>query len=303
MCMFSRPVISVNNTRIFARHSGKHSGNGTQFLAYQMEYESEQTNAMILPVPIKRPASETSLKFIDLSGYEKFFNDLDRGFPFHEGLNLGCGSKSTVSAHLKVFKVGNYIASFVPTLSDFNRLAPEFNLPAETWEKVPFYQSFGFAVFQLAAGTLRPHPMAFEFSSDREALFFPTVHIHDGEVHADEAFDHILYLQHAGIDSEAYGYVNSDVEDRSTGLIRSKFIASEFCDVESAAGLVVGNLLVHRKILRGVLPNQDVEIAASGNPLKTTLNPRPWLWLTPWLILLGAIGWFFQRRSKLKRIA
>jgi len=52
MCIFSQPVVSVNNTQIFARLSGK----GTQFLAYEMNYESRDPNAMILPVPVKQAA-------------------------------------------------------------------------------------------------------------------------------------------------------------------------------------------------------------------------------------------------------
>lgn len=42
----------------------------------------------------------------------------------------------------------------------------------------------GFAVLKLRAGNLHAHPMAFSFPrrTDR-ALFFPTLHIHDGEAH------------------------------------------------------------------------------------------------------------------------
>ena len=40
------------------------------------------------------------------------------------------------------------------------------------------------------------HPMAFEFPRRAPAaLFFPTVHIHDGEVHETAMFDHRLYCQ------------------------------------------------------------------------------------------------------------
>ena len=45
MCIFSQPVVSVNNTRIFARATA----GGTQFLAYQMNYESAGENAMMFP--------------------------------------------------------------------------------------------------------------------------------------------------------------------------------------------------------------------------------------------------------------
>lgn len=300
MCIFTQPVISVNNTQIYARLSG----NGTQFLAYQMNYESSDQNAMILPLPVRQPTTDKSLNFIDLENYDDFFEDLANGFPFYSPPSIGCSAPfDPASRHdLEVFDVGNYIASFVPTISDFDRLDSEFKLPDEIWAKIPGYQNFAFAVFQLAEGSLKPHPMAFEFESANENLFFPTIHIHDGEIHESEEFDHILYMQHAGLDSSVYGYQNSHVEDKSTGLIRSKYAASRFCDVAKSAGLIDGDLLLHRKIIRGNLPNTDTTFTFAGDPLNPSLNLRPWLSYTPWLIVIAAVGWFFNRRSKLKRI-
>lgn len=298
MCMFPCTVISVNNTQIFARLSG----NGTQFLAYQMTYNSDQPNAMILPLPVKQPAEDSAVRFIDLKHYETFFEDLDNGFPFHQGFGFGCSSSDKTSSRsdLEVVKVGNYIASFVPTLSDFSRLDARFRLPEETWQKLPSYKDFGFAVFQLAAGSLKPHPMAFEFPTTKSELFFPTVHVHDGEVHDSDEFDHILYMQHAGFDSRVYAYQNSYIEDVSTGLIRSKNRASHFCNVDQTAGLVDRNLLVHRKFLQGKLPNADTIIKVSGDPSRPTSNFRRWLSYAPWLVILATMGWLFSRRSKLK---
>ena len=299
MCIFTQPVISVNNTQIFTRLSGR----GTQFLAYQMDYESLDPNAMVLPVPIRQPAQDEFLRFVDLKLYEDFFDDLDNGFPFQSPPSVGCSAlkSSDAMAKLKVFSVGNYIASFVPTLSDFDRLDSKFKLPDEIWAKIPSYEKFGFAVFQLAAGSLKPHPMAFEFQTEDGGLFFPTVHIHDGEVHDFEKFDHVLYMQHAGLDSRVSGYQNSEVEDESTGLIRSKYPASRFCDVDKAQGLIDGNLLLHRKIVRGELPNTDTIISPQGDPLTPSFNFRSMLPYAPWLVALGAIGWIFNRRSKLKK--
>jgi hypothetical protein len=181
MCCFSQPVLSVNNTQIFARLSG----NGTQYLAYQMSYESRDENAMILPLPVKQPANNRTLTFIDLKDYDGFFDDLANGFPFHSPPSIGCSAHidRALRHDLEVFEVGNYIASFVPTIDDFDRLDSKFTLPNDIWANIPGYESFGFAVFQLAAGSLKPHPMCFEFQSASGDLFFPTVHIHDGEVH------------------------------------------------------------------------------------------------------------------------
>ena len=299
MCIFSQPVISVNNTQIFARLSGK----GTQFLAYEMNYESREPNAMILPVPVKQAADDKSLVFIDLKYYETLFDDLDTGFPWHASSSFGCseGPVTDSAGMLDVFEVGNYIASFVPTLADFGRLDPKFTLPKDVWAKIPEYEHFGFAVFQLAAGKVKPHPMAFEFQTDKDELFFPTIHIHDGEVHQSEEFDHVLYMQHAGLDSKVGGYRNSDVEDRDTGLVRSERQASSFCNVDKSADLIDGNLLVHRKIIRGKLSNADTVFKLSGDPVKPSVNLRWWLSYTPWLVVLAAVGWFFNRRTKLKK--
>ena len=167
---------------------------------------------------------------------------------------------------------------------------------------MPQYTDYGFAVFQLAAGLLKPHPMAFEFQAKHSSLYFPTVHIHDGEVHENEEFEHVLYLQHAGLDSRVYGYQNSDVPDKSTGLMRSKYGAREFCDIERAKGVIDGNLLVHRQIIRGVYSNLDAIIATVGDPTTPTLNLRPLLAYTPWLVLIGGVTWFFARRARIKRM-
>ena len=299
MCIFTHPVVSVNNTQIFARLSGK----GTQFLAYQMSYESRDQNAMILPIPVKQPASDKAVNFIELENYSNFFADLATGFPYIAPTSIGCSMPYTASKDsLQVFKVGNYIASFVPTLADFVRLDSKFKLPDEIWNSIPAYENFGFAVFQLAAGSLKPHPMAFEFQAANDELFFPTIHIHDGEIHKSEKFDHVMYMQHAGLDSVSYGYENSDVEDRSTGLVRSKYKASHFSDVDKSAGLLDGDLLLHRKILRGQFANVDTVFKPSGHPVRPSFNFRPLLAYTPWLIPIAAVGWFFNRRSKIKKL-
>jgi len=292
----------VNNTNIFGRLTSRQ----TQFLVYQMTYESPGENAMILPLPVRLPVREESLRFIDLENYSDFFDDLDKGFPFEEELfNIGCGGeiKSAVPADLEVFNVGNYIASFVPSMADFSRLDPRFTLPQATWDKIPEYRDFGFAVFQLAAGSLAPHPMAFEFEAAGDSIFFPTVHIHDGEIHESEQFDHILYLQHAGFDSRVHGYLNSHIADDSTGLIRSKYSAQDFCDPARSKGIVEGDLLVHRQLMQGPMPNKDTIIATTGDPLIPTFNWRPLLPYTPWVLGGTALAWFFARRSRIKSIA
>ena len=97
-------------------------------------------------------------------------------------------------------EVGSFVASFVPTVKDFSRLDEQFRLPDGTWDKLPAYKDYGFAVFKLKKGEQKVHPMAFEFPrADKTRLFFPTVHIHDGKVHDQAGFDHVLYCQ--GVDT------------------------------------------------------------------------------------------------------
>ncbi|TWT31895.1 hypothetical protein [Blastopirellula retiformator] len=302
MCIFSQPVISVGATRIFACATT----DGKQRLVYQMQYDSPYENAMILPLPVRTPASDASLRFIDLQGYGAFFDDLELGFPWEMQRGIGCASPPTNSAagNLQVFQVGNYVASFVPRLADFARLDPQFTLPAATWDEIPGYRDFGFAVFQLAAGTIEPHPIAFEFeTATTDSLYFPTRHIHDGEVHDREEFDHVLYLQHAGFDSRVYGYQNSDVPDQATGLIRSKYVAGDFCDPAKGSKVIDPDLLVHRRLISGMAPNDDVRIATSGHPTRRSMNLRDWLPLAPWALGAVACAWFFSRRARIRKAA
>jgi hypothetical protein len=98
---------------------------------------------------------------------------------------------------LKVHEVGSFVASFVPHRDDFHRLEPRFRMPDAVWDALPDARDFGFAVFQLKPGTHQIHPMAMRFRTRFPSrLFFPTVHVHDGRVHATAKFDHALYYQH-----------------------------------------------------------------------------------------------------------
>lgn len=251
MCCFSGNVTFVRGTRIFARITDI----GRQAIVYQMEFGAKQDVAMILPLPVAKDADEKTVKFIDLSGYENFFQDLRSGFPFPKGPGRGGSASLAIPASpfLEVKKVGAYDASFVPTVKDFERLDPRFRLPAETWSALPVYADHGFAVFKLRVGEKHVHPMAFTFPTRRpETLFFPTVHIHDGKVHAEEDFDHQLYCQVA-----------------QTGLFamtqwqESERLAAAFTKPEKSEQLIVGDAHVYRRALLGKLKNEDVILAAA----------------------------------------
>ena len=74
MCMFSRSVTLVANTRIFARPCAA----GHQVLVYSMTGDAGDDLAMILPLPIEPGSGELDVRFIDLSSYADFFDDLEK---------------------------------------------------------------------------------------------------------------------------------------------------------------------------------------------------------------------------------
>jgi len=256
---------------------------------------------MILPLPAESRATEASLRFIDLSGYERFFRDLERGFPsLAPPLPMAAadGIESAPARVIPVHDVGNFEASFIPKMSDFDRLDPRFVISREIWAKIPDYANYSFAVFQLKELAGETHPMAFEFRTRLpDTIFFPTVHIHDGQVHQTEEFDHVLYSQHASYDAVVGDY--SERVDSSTQLVRSQQVASQFLDVTKSKGLVDGQLLVHRRQMQGMLPNKDVWLAARGNATQPTLGMSlrhsATLASTIW-----PLTWVIHRRNQLR---
>ena len=243
MCCFSGYVGKVECTRIYARPLD----DGRQVLAYSMNLAHEGELAMILPLPTPPGAPEDAVEFVDLSEVPDFFERLNA--VFSEARSMAFGG-ALAPAPLKVVEVGAFDASFVPRLADFERLDPRFRLPPQVWDQLPQYADHGFVVFALraAAQQLVPvHPMAFRFPRrDRGEVFFPTVHVHDGEVHPTADFDHHLYLQ---VD----GAVDGDWERSARGMTESRDVVGR---------LVAAGRPVYRQILMGDLPNRDQIVAA-----------------------------------------
>ncbi|MEO5802748.1 MAG: hypothetical protein ABIR24_04400 [Verrucomicrobiota bacterium] len=208
---------------------------------------------MILPLPIAQGAGENALEFISLKEYAKFFDDLLSGFPvpITKG-GRGVFSAASESANsLVVHAVGNFEASFVPTLNDFSRLDKRFQIPPSSWAKLPQYKTYGFAVFKLKAGEQDVHPMAFSFPrSDASKLFFPTVHIHDGEVHTTAEFDHVLYAQ--GHPPESLDFHGWRESERS---------AKNFMKIAQSKNIISSDEHCYQKMLIGNLPNKDTWLA------------------------------------------
>jgi hypothetical protein len=247
MCCFSRKVQKVADTRIFAR-GGK---DGKQYLVYSMLFSSKEDLAMILPLPVPKDTGEKAVKFISLKDYPDFFKDMHKAFVEETKDDSGSDkpSRGKGKKKLEVVKVGSFEASFVPTVKDFDRLDEKFKLPKATWDDLPGYKEYGFAVFKLTKGEKKVHPMAFEFPrKDKEKLFFPTVHIHDGKIHKTANFDHALYLQPtSGEDLLKW--------KESPGL------ANSYLKIDKTAGMVEKNAHLYHMPLKGKLKNEDTWVS------------------------------------------
>ncbi len=248
MCCFSGKVEHVADTKIFARNAGR----GRQYLVYEMEFESTADVAMILPLPIPLKSMEGDVRFINLAEYKDFFRDLESGFPqprAKESGNFGGGGFGGGQPKLAVVDVGEFEASFVPTVRDFDRLDERFKLPSDVWLKeLPQYRDWGFAVFKLKANSRHVHPMAFEFPRRKpDQLFFPTVHIHDGQVHDVAEYDHALYLQITGPQPAKF-----------FGWRESPRPAANFMKVAKSQSVISGSAHVHRLEIKGEQKNRDV---------------------------------------------
>ena len=257
---------------------------------------------MILPVPTPTKVAEDDFRLINLEKYEYFFSHLDRGFPSNTRSILPMARvDSAAKSQLKVHKVGSFVASIVPTLSDFSRLDPQFSIAPETWTKIPGYDQFSFIVFQLAELAATTHPMAFEFPSSLDSqIFFPTVHIHDGEVHDKEEFDHTLYLQSEVWDAAVGSYDGPKGEDSATKWTRSRNTAESFMAKNLAGDSVDLSQLVHRKTVRGMFKNEDFVVSNSSIKLPPRMNLFPWLAGGAGLLAMTSpLMWLMARRSKL----
>jgi hypothetical protein len=249
MCCFTGPVHDVTATNIFARVLP----DGRQFLAYGMTVGLSGEVAMVLPIPTPAAASEQAATFVDMSSCPKFFDALDALYPkdVWGGFAPAFAPAGDAIAKplLTVHAVGAFEASFVPSIQDFGRLDPRFRLPPSTWQALPEYADWGFAVFKLqrAGDVQRVHPMAFTFERrNRDAVFFPTVHVHDGVIHESATFDHTLYSQ---VEPEWVPLMSAYRAPTPTSAITVE--ARAFVDVEGP---------MFREVHRGDLPNDDIWI-------------------------------------------
>lgn len=246
------PKVHVSATSIFARMIAP----GVQGLAYAMNLTTAREVAMILPLPIRPQSGEDAVRFIDLHAHARMFDEVAALFEVAQPVSRGNLALPAKRQTLAVHHVGSFIASYVPTRFDFDRLDRRFQLPRVLFDAAPHYKDYGFAVFQLAAGKLAVHPMAFTFPTrDLERVFFPTVHLHDGRFKAEAAFDHALYYQHPRV--------------RQVGGVFDGDAVSEQMPAKDYGALVDLARPFVRRTLRGKLPNQDTWIR-TGRPHTVT---------------------------------
>jgi hypothetical protein len=234
------PRLHVSKTNLFARMVAP----GRQALAYGMDLDSAREIAMILPVPVVPNAGDDALKFVSLEQDPRMFDELALLFaPPVTRSKGGLLRSASIRQTLVVHDVGAFVASYVPSRADFDRLDPRFRMPSVLFDAVPAYADYGFAVFQLKPGKVTVHPMAMTFPTRAaDQLFFPTVHVHDGRFHAVAKFDHALYYQRAGA---------AERGDEAAWMKPQKSYAA-LVDVEQPMA---------RRTLHAKLPNADVWIA------------------------------------------
>lgn len=274
MCCFSRHVDKVSSTRIFARALDE----GRQLLVYEMTVEVADDVAMILPVPVPARSPADAVRFVNMSACPAFFDHLSAIFADERAAaqDLSHAWPVPQAATLVVHDVGEFEASFVPALHDFDRLDARFRLPGEVWDALPSYGDWGFCVFKLkktekgASGLFRRftgakarprkvHPMAFEFPRrDPSSLFFPTVHVHDGHVHPTAEFDHELFCQ----TPPAW----QPLMDWSRSRAKAGHLA------EPAHPWVDREAWMYKRSLAGELPNRDTYLAESKLRARTLVN-------------------------------
>jgi hypothetical protein len=219
-----------------------------------MDLETAHELAMVLPLPVVPGSGDDAVRFIDLSDTPRMFDELDALFDIPEtrskgGFPLRLQRQKTLVVH----EVGSFVASYVPTRADFDRLDARFRLPDVLFDAVAHYADYGFAVFQLRPGKVTVHPMGLELPTrSPDKLFFPTVHVHDGRFHAQAKFDHSLYYQHPRAPNGSGELMTSDGDAVSWAK-----------PGKSYAGMLDEARTIARRTLRGARPNADTWIDAT----------------------------------------
>ena len=195
MCMMiGRAQVKV--TRIFAtKHAGK------DVLVYEAAIMTPESNAMVLPIPIR--AGSGPIELVDLSAFPQMFAEIALYYNGPVEPADAWGRPEAPPQKLEVFTVGAFKASIVPSLDQLGQLDDRFHIQPGFRELLAErYGDWAFVVYQLAPGNHILHPFGVAFESRfQEQLFFPTLHVHDGAHAAAKAgFAHSLYAQGASLE-------------------------------------------------------------------------------------------------------
>lgn len=253
MCCFSGPVLTVRATRIFARALE----GPRQLVVYETAFAAANDLAMVLPIPVPEGTADDAVRFVDLSNEALFFERLDIAFVSRQALGIGAPQSAGApyrAPPLVVHEVGEFQASFVPSRADFARLDPSFRLEPDVIDALGARASYGFVVVQLRkrATPVRVHPIGFTYPTrDPARLFFPTVHVHDGQVHDHADFDHYLFCQ-----------ADPLIEPYLAPTFRpSPMRAEEHMNLALAAGVIDAGRCCYFRRLKGLLKNQDTVVS------------------------------------------
>lgn len=215
MCIFGDDVAIVKNTRIFVAPTK----GGHQITVYQNTIQSFNKNAMILPIPINtsKKIPHKSIQLLDLSTDNNLFDNLDKIFlkpPPYQDNNWGYDHDNEDSDdYHEVYKIGLYKMSIIPNINSIDRLnIKEFNIKASIFESLRGHYLTGFAFlvcqFDGQSEKEKMHPIGYIHDSymndGKKVLFVPTLHIHDGEIHKMENFDHLIFSLKTDVGDEPF---------------------------------------------------------------------------------------------------
>lgn len=171
MCMFSRPVARVSNTKLLVVDGGLRQ---TTVYSNRVALRGGAPTAMILPVPRSETIASATCGIVvhDMTAAADLFTTLDSLFmdAYTDGVSFGLGknSRSASAAPLAVMRSGAYRYSIVPTLADLGRLQHEV---------------FGVDPASPLGATLAEHyAVGFAFLAciiDADAAFVPIAYTHD----------------------------------------------------------------------------------------------------------------------------
>ena len=118
---------------------------------------------------------------------------------------------------------------------------------------------------------------AFEFKT----LFFPTVHIHDNEVHSKADFHHTLYYQCEFFENLSKTIVNEGRGGRDEFAIMDlpydgmTTQASDFMDIDKTKGIIDAEKNCYGLWLEGELDNRDIWISKATDKIKRAVKKEP----------------------------